>query len=293
MAAEKPPSAPGPRWLVVGHGSVGSFLAARIARAGQSVQVLDPNPRIPLSEGAELVKTEAGTTRFDRVASCVPPDAAESVPRFAGELLERDGFFFDWNTCSPLTKRRIEQAVTATVADVALLDSLDASVELPILATSGPRGAEAADILRALGFTVAEAGEEVGQAAALKYLRSLFMKTLEALVLEHASLSAALDRNSIVRDSIANNLGPAFVDFMDLLLRTNRVHAQRRSSELADAVATLADGRSRLQLASAGVDVLRRSAQAWGQPAAPPPGSDTDELANYLHEVLWDKTAST
>jgi hypothetical protein len=281
------------QWLVVGHGSVGSFLATRLVRHGHTVRVVDPNPRVPLPAGVELANAGDDSLRFDHVTSCVPPDVAETVPRLVAAWMQPDTFFFDWNTLNPSLKARISEAAAATVVDVALLDSLDTSVELPSLAVSGSRAAKAAEILGGLGFTVAIAGDEVGQAAELKYLRSIFMKTLEALVLEHASLSSGRDTHSIVRDSIANNLGAEFGEFMDLLLRTNRVHAERRSRELADAVAMFAVDGARPELAAAGIDVLRRSAQAWRDPSAPPVGSDPLELATYLHHALWHQTAST
>jgi hypothetical protein len=280
------------RWLVVGHGSVGSFLAARLVRGGHAVGVLDPNPRVPLAAGAQLAEI-GGSVLYDHVASSVPPDVAETIPALVSGSVQEDGFFFDWNTLNPAVKERISHALPPAVVDVALLDSLDANVDRPSIAVSGLRVAEAAKILRALGFTVAIAGDEAGQAAALKYLRSIFMKTLEALVLEYASLSTDLDDNAIVRDSIVKSLGEQFAEFMDLLLRTNRLHAERRSRELADAVATFAVNGVRPELAAAGIDVLRRSADAWRDPAAPPPDSDALELATYLHHALWQPPTST
>jgi hypothetical protein len=293
LSPETLPTEQRKRWLVVGHGSVGSFVAARIARSGHSVKVFDPDPRIPLLDGIEPAMLTGSDQDFDCVASCVPPAVAESIPSLLRGCLHSGGFFFDWNTLSPPVKMRIKEALSLVVIDVALLDSLDASVERPSLAISGPRIAEGAKILRELGFTVAVAGDQVGQAAALKYLRSIFMKTLEGLILEYAALSADLDGNSIVRDSIAKNLGVQFADFMDLLLRTNRIHAERRSQELADAIAMFSADGVRPVLAAAGVEVLRRSADAWRDLAAPPPGSDPLEFATYLQDALWQRSAST
>ncbi len=274
------------RWLVVGHGSVGAFVAERLAQTGSSVAVLDPAPRLPIVSGTAVTKVESGA--YDCVVSCVPPDVAETVPATVAGALAADGLFFDWNTVSPEVKRRIAAAVPAGSVDVALLDSVDAgNGRRPRLALSGDGSGRGGELLAGAGFDVVDAGPDVGQAAALKYLRSLFMKTLEALVLEFSALAAELDPDGIVRASVTNNLGPEFAAFMDLLVSTNRVHAARRANELDGAVASFAEAGTPPDLAAAAVDVLRRAAAAWLD-GAPPEDAAPEELARHLRRVLWD-----
>jgi len=274
------------QWLVVGHGSVGSFVAARLATCGASFYVFDPNPRIPITHG-EPIGTLSDLVPVDYVASCVPPGIAEQVPGLVAASLESDAIFFDWNTIAPAAKQRIRDALPAAMIDVALLDSVDGSVQHPNLAVSGGRAREAARMLDGQGFKTAIVGEQVGDAAALKYLRSIFMKSLEALVLEYASLASGLNGEPVVRASIESNLGDRFVDFMDLLLTTDRVHAQRRSHELADAVETFTGNGTKPALVSAAVDVLQQAAEAWAQESAPPVGADAHALAAHLKRALW------
>ena len=230
MSRDGPQAASNARCLVVGHGSVGSFLAARLLAAGAAVSILDPEPRIPIAAGC-AVENPASLTAVDYVFSCVPAEASESVPALVRPALRPDGVLFDWNTVSPAVKRRIAAATEATTVDVALLDSVDAEVERPTLALSGPTAEHAAAVLGGFGFRAFVAGAEVGDAAALKYLRSIFMKGLEALVLEYASLATDFGGAPIVRASLKSNLGEQFVRFMDLLIATNRIHARRRSRE--------------------------------------------------------------
>jgi 3-hydroxyisobutyrate dehydrogenase-like beta-hydroxyacid dehydrogenase len=274
------------RWLIVGHGSVGSFVAARIAVGGGSVSVFDPNPRIPISHG-KPISALADLAPVDYAVSCVPPEIAEAVPALVAHTLAPDAIFFDWNTIAPAAKQRIRNAVPAATIDVALLDSVDASVEHPNLAVSGSRVRDAARMLDEQGFKTAIVGEKVGDAAALKYLRSVFMKSLEALVLEYASLASGLNGASVVRASLESNLGDQFVAFTDLLLTTDRVHAQRRSRELADAVETFTENGAKPALARAAVDVLEQAAKAWAQDSAPPVGADAHALAVHLRRALW------
>ncbi len=279
-------------WLVVGHGSVGSFVAARLAAAGAPVSVFDPAPRVPITAGRSI--DDLGSlSAVDYVVSCVPPEVAESVPPLVRTALRPESILFDWNTVSPAVKHRIADATAAVTIDVALLDSLDGDVERPNLAVSGAAAEQAARILEGYGFEVAVAGAEVGEAAALKYLRSIFMKGLEALVLEYASLATDFEGEAIVRASLESNLGEQFVRFMDLLIVTNRIHADRRSRELAGALETFSADGTRAAVAAASAVVLSRAAEAWTDDSAPPVDAGVAALARYLRTALWPPTRST
>jgi hypothetical protein len=278
-------------WLVVGHGSVGSQLAARLSAAGASVSVLDPSPRVPVVDG-RLVPRVA-PAKFAYAISCVPPATAGAAAAVAAPGLVADGLLFDWNTVAPAAKRRAADATAVATVDVALLDTLDGARPEPTLAVAGPEANRAAEIFRELGFAVSVAGLEVGDAAALKYLRSIFMKTLEAMSIEFAALAAGVDANGIVRDSVERNLGHQFVDFLDLLVATDRVHADRRAGELADAVATFAAGGTPPALAGAAVGILGGAARAWAREGAPPEDADVAVLSDYLRSEWWSPAGST
>ena len=70
-------------WLVVGHGSVGAFLAGRLSRNGAEVSVLDPSPRLPIVAGTASSEVPSDR-RFEYIVSCVPPDAARDVRSASG-----------------------------------------------------------------------------------------------------------------------------------------------------------------------------------------------------------------
>jgi hypothetical protein len=281
------------RWFLVGHGSVGSFLAERLSAHGASVLVFDPSPRVPIDNGRRVDRTTLPVATVDYAISCVPPDVAGDVPTLLCAAIGPGGIVFDWNTLAPEQKKRISDAVDGRMIDVALLDSLDARAERPMLAISGYDVARGANVLERYGFSAVVVGDQVGEAARLKYLRSIFMKSLEALVLEYASLAFDVQGQAVVRRSLQNNLGAEFVRFMDLLLETNRIHAARRSRELEDAVATFAGDGSEPELAPAAARVLAHAAEAWSDTAAPPVGADLVTLALHLRSRLWRQPAST
>jgi 3-hydroxyisobutyrate dehydrogenase-like beta-hydroxyacid dehydrogenase len=281
------------RWLVVGHGSVGSFVTRRLHAHGIAATVLDPAPRLPVEPPHSHLPPVAVEGPLDCVVSCVRPEAAIEVPALLDGLLGTDTLLFDWNTVSPADKRAIRDAAPlTTMVDVALLDSLDGQIEHPNLAISGERAGEAAGLLVAQGYNVVVVGDEVGEAARLKYLRSVFMKGLEALVLEYAALASSHDVDGVVRASIEGSLGPRFGSFMDLLVETDRVHADRRGRELASAVDTFAADGVLLRLAPAAAAAIQDAALAWEKESAPPAGAPAEELARHLRRTVW-QPAST
>lgn len=270
------------RWLIVGHGSVGSALARRMARAGIRPSIFDPAPRVPVTQGVHLTDLE-GAGAFDFVISCVAPSAALSAVETVRPALAASALYLEWNTLPPDAKQRIAAAAPAgVVVDVALMDTLDQEAAQPSLAISGPQAARAGEALRSLGFMVDEVGAACGDAARLKLSRSLFMKGLEALVIEFGAAIAPLEGREVVLSSIERNVGAQFMSFARMLIETDRLHASRRANELAEAVEIFAAPGRPLTVARASIDVLRWAAAAWAAVNAPPPTSGADSLTAFL-----------
>ena len=142
-----------------------------------------------------------------------------------------------------------------------------------------------AAILRALGFAVDEVGAHCGDAAQIKLSRSLFMKGLEALVIEFRAAIAPLPGGEVVLASIERNVGAQFMAFARMLIETDRLHAARRANELAEAIAIFGGTGRALPIARASVDVLQSAAAAWRSPDAPPANASAEVLAAYLSGV--------
>ena len=273
-------------WLIVGHGSVGSAMAQRIDSAGDRVLVYDPAPRVPVTVGHRLERLGGDDGPVDLVLSCVPPSVAEQVPALIAPVVRSASVLLDWNTVSPEAKQAIAAASPCEVLDVALLDTLDADGARPRVAISGARAADHQSLLESLGFHVDIAGSAPGDAALLKYARSIFMKSLEGLALEYMALTEPIDRHGIVAASVENNLGRQAMDFLALLVSTNRRHASRRAGELADAVAVFEARGASIAVGKAVVPLLERAAQVWRRPDAPAEDASLDELIVYLEKHL-------
>jgi len=273
-------------WLIVGHGSVGSSMAQRVDSAGDRVLVYDPAPRVAVTVGRRLERLDRDDGPVDMVLSCVPPSVAEQVPALIVPVVRTGSVLLDWNTVSPEVKHAIASASPCEVLDVALLDTLDADGARPRVAISGARAADHRPLLESLGFHVDIAGKQPGDAALLKYARSILMKSLEGLALEYMALTRPIDRRGIVAASVENNLGRQAMDFLALLVSTNRRHAARRASELADAVAVFEARGASIAVANAVVPLLERVARVWQRPDAPPEDASLDELIVYLENHL-------
>jgi 3-hydroxyisobutyrate dehydrogenase-like beta-hydroxyacid dehydrogenase len=271
------------RWLVIGHGSVGSVLVRRLAAAGIRPAVYDPQPRVPIIDPDLITGNDA---TFDAAISCVLPSAARSVVDEVARLLAPDALYLDWNTLPPEDKQAIAAAAPCAVVDVALMDTLDADAPHPSLAVSGPQAPAATALLANLGFAVATAGPMCGDAARLKLARSLFMKSLEALVVEFEAAMAPAIGREIVMASIAGNLGPQFTEFARMLLVTDRIHAARRARELGEAIAAYRDSVASLAVPEAAFEVLNAAAAAWRRPDAPTSDAVPALLARHLARHL-------
>jgi 3-hydroxyisobutyrate dehydrogenase-like beta-hydroxyacid dehydrogenase len=250
-------------WLVVGHGSVGSALARRLAAAGRTVHVHDPAARVPIPD--EFAAPPPGPVAH--VVSCVAPSAAVDALADVAAFVDEDTLYFDWNTLAPAVKASLGSAAPCRLLDVALLDSMDASVEHPWLLVSGPAATEGAAVMDKLGFHVEVVGAVAGDAARLKLARSIFMKGLEALTLEYFSVIDELEGADVVTDSIGHSMDGDAVAFLRMLLATNRLHAGRRAAELRSAIVEFEGSCGSLPVAEAAAGVLERAAQARAEPS--------------------------
>jgi hypothetical protein len=199
-----------------------------------------------------------------------------------------DGLLLDWNTLPPDAKRALASKSRTKMVDVALLDSLDRGRADTFVAISGAEPEPAAGLLRSIGFEVTVVGDACGEAAFVKMTRSLFMKSLEALVLEYGAVTASSPAGDILRRSLERSLGTECVEFFDLLQRTNRLHAKRRADELVEVLGVFEGDFPGLVVAPAATSLLTGVANAWAEDDSPAPDAPVAELMAFLQSRLHD-----
>lgn len=124
----------------------------------------------------------------EMVLSLVTADSALPAAQEYAAFLPKGAIWADCNSVAPGTKRKAAAAVEAAggcYVDVAVLAPVDpARLNVPLL-LAGREAARAEALLREAGFAnIRIVGDEVGRASAIKMIRSVMVKGVEALTAE-------------------------------------------------------------------------------------------------------------
>ena len=189
------------------------------------------------STAAEAVKGAAA------VFSVVTADQAHEAAVAAIPGLARGVFVFDCDSCAPQTKARTAQEVDAAGAryvDVAVMAPVHPRLHRTPLIISGPHSSDAAARLAALGMEATIHEGPVGSASAVKMIRSVMMKGLEALVAECVLAGTKAGVIGAVLDSLDDTY-PGF-DWKKrsaCMLERVMTHGVRRAAEMREVALTV------------------------------------------------------
>lgn len=202
---------------VVGFGEAGRAFASGWTRGGDIViaaydlKLADPAAASPVIRACRDLGVAAEPTSAAALAgaglvfSLVTADRAAEAAAESACHIEKDALYLDCNSCSPVTKAANAEVIEAAggcYVDVAVMAPvLPLGYRTPLL-VSGPHAERALSVLAALGMQATLAGERVGHASAIKMMRSVIIKGLEALTAE--SMLAA--RKAGVEDSVVASL---------------------------------------------------------------------------------------
>lgn len=232
----------------VGFGEAARCFARHLSEKGLPVQAFcegptnhPPYPPAFRAEATALGVTlrdslEALLDEADVVVSAVVVAAAPAVGEAIAGALRPGTLVVDINAATPRVKQAVAAAVTAkggAYVDANLMGAVGLYGAAVPLYCSGDGAARFAGLFTPLGFNIEIAGDSPGTAAAVKMLRSVVTKGIEALVVE-AMTAAALA--GVRREALAGICGPMdatrFSDFLDMCLRTDVLHAGRRAVEM-------------------------------------------------------------
>lgn len=238
------------RIAVVGAGEVGrTYAAAALEVAGVEVMLNDPDAPPAATELAQrhgiVLHRAPGPwlLEADRIWLCVTGDLAHLVvesllPQTAPETL-----LVDLSTATPEDKR-----ASAAAADQAGVRYVDAVImgavgltgaRTPLLA-AGPYAQEALADLAALGAPVrALPVAAPGDVAALKLLRTVLTKGLEALAIECLTAAEQQGVRAELYEVLSDIDEAGVASFMNAVVRTHVLHAERRRLEIQRAATQL------------------------------------------------------
>lgn len=208
---------------LLGLGEAGSRFAADLAEAGVVVRGYDPVVQGGVADPAEAV------TGADVVLSVNSAKAALGAAQSALAALGPGALYADLNTAAPALKRELGELVGQRFADVALLGPIPTrGLRAPVLA-SGPAAQAFADLFAPLGMPVEVVSERAGDAAAMKLVRSVFMKGIAAAVVESLEAAEAAGHAEWLEEEIAEVIGGPL---LERLVEGSRKHATRRVDEM-------------------------------------------------------------
>lgn len=179
------------------------------------------------------------------VLSLVTADQSLAAALAAGPLLAPGAMWFDMNSVAPETKREAARAIDAAGArhvDVAVMSPVHpARFDTPLL-VAGPHADAGVEALAGLGFTrVRAVGRETGAASAIKMIRSVVVKGIEALTAECAlAADAAGVLDEVLASLDASEKPKPWAERIDYNLDRMMRHGQRRAEEMHEVTRTLA-----------------------------------------------------
>ena len=240
------PSLPAPRVALVGFGEAGeTFVRAPNWRGETRAWDILPNRRAAITECKVETADDAAAALGDRafVLSLVTADQALAAARDYAPLLPEGALWCDLNSVAPDTKREAAAAVEAAggrYVDVAVMAPVDKGMAVPLL-VSGPHALAAQPLLSALGFSnIRVVGDEVGRASAIKMIRSVMVKGLEALSSECAAAAEAAGVFDEVMASLdASEKNASWAEKVAYNRERMAIHGARRAAEMEESAKTL------------------------------------------------------
>lgn len=209
----------------------------------------DPKAPEVRRRATELGVTAASSAKeavagADIVLSLVKGSVAVEAAEQTAPHLSAKQIFIDLNSISPDAKVKVGEVVAklspAAFVEGAVMDAVKPRRhKVPIL-LAGPRAAEAAATLNSVGMVCEAVGEKIGQACAIKMIRSVMVKGVEALIIESMGAAARAGVTERILDSVNETF--AGLDWRKLsshYLRRTHEHGARRASEMQEAAATL------------------------------------------------------
>ncbi len=242
-----------PHLCFFGFGEAGQAMAAGLREEGIE-QIAAWDILFPVKEGERLrrageqigvrvASSAADAVRgTDVIISAVTAASSLQVAQAVAPHLAGNPFYLDVNSVSPGRKQATARLLDERTryVDVAILSPIYPARHRSPMLLSGPHVEAAGPILAALAMKTAVAGPEIGAAAAIKMVRSVMIKGIEALTLECFVAAARAGVVEQVADSLRHNYPT--LDWNKLIaynLERMASHGERRAAEMEEVAETL------------------------------------------------------
>lgn len=240
--------------------------------------------------GVSLVDSlEKAVADADVVFCAVQGAYSLEVGEAARGFLKNGALYIDLTTANPKHKLALEQSFAARgidFVDAAMLGPLPLYLHKVPMLISGTGADRAEKIMRECNMDVTPVTGSAGEASKIKLTRSVFMKGLQALLVETFLFARKAGVEDVVLDSLAATMGKAsFTDTLKRLVTADLVHAERRAHEVADSALVMKDlGITPIVAAAVERRLLASAALGYREELGGKAPSDLSEVY-----ALWEK----
>ena len=242
-----------PRVSFIGFGEAGQAIAAGLRESGIE-RIAAWDILFPQEEGARLKAAGAGigvrlansaadaVAETDMIISAVTAASSLEAARSIEPHLTGAPYYLDINSVSPGRKQETAKLLgeRARYVDVAVIAPINPARHRTPLLIAGPHAETISPLLNELEMKLSVVGAETGHAAAIKMIRSVMIKGIEALTLEcflAAARAGVLDEVTV---SLKNNYPTLdFTKIAEYNLERMASHGERRAAEMEESAATL------------------------------------------------------
>jgi len=242
-----------PTFCFIGFGEAGQAIASGLRESGveriAAWDILFPHTdgerlrRSAEAIGVRCASSAAEAVRdADIIVSAVTAAASVDAAQSVKAHLAGKPFFLDINSVSPGRKQETAKLLGggARYVDVAVVAAIYPARHQTPLLLAGADAEAAAPIMKALDMRMTIAGAEIGAAAAIKMVRSVMIKGIEALTLECFLAAARAGVVDEVAASLKNNYpGLDWSKVIPYNLERMASHGGRRAAEMEEVAATL------------------------------------------------------
>jgi 3-hydroxyisobutyrate dehydrogenase-like beta-hydroxyacid dehydrogenase len=242
-----------PTIAFIGFGEAGHAIASGLREAGienmAAWDILFPQPegaklkRAASATGLRVAQSAADAVRgADLIISAVTAASSTEAARSVKAHLTGKPYFLDINSVSPGRKQDSARELgdAARYVDVAIIAPIYPARHRTPMLIAGPDAQAVAPVLSGLGMRVSVSGGEVGAAAAIKMVRSVMIKGIEALTLECFLAAARAGIVDEVAVSMKNNYpGLDWAKIVPYNLERMANHGERRAAEMEESAETL------------------------------------------------------
>lgn len=178
----------------------------------------------------------------DWVISAVTADQSYIAAESALEALQPGQLFIDINSVSPGRKQKTAALVAqrgAHYLDMAVMAPVHPRGHATPVLVAGEQAQAVATDLKKLGFNFEVISAQAGEATAIKMVRSMFVKGLEALTVEVSLAASATGCYDRVISSLAETFpGLGWPDNISYMFERTLHHGIRRAAEMREVAAT-------------------------------------------------------